>query len=85
MQPMHSLAAFKAPPQTLLPSLLHAQSLLADPNPNSPANGEAARLYNDNRCVQCACAFVSAHALMCVRVCLHARVDMQVYMCVRGL
>ena len=25
------------------------QSLLTDPNPNSPANGEAARLYRDSR------------------------------------
>lgn len=25
------------------------QSLLCDPNPNSPANSEAARLYNENR------------------------------------
>ena len=27
----------------------HAQSLLSDPNPNSPANSEAARLYSENR------------------------------------
>jgi ubiquitin-protein ligase len=26
------------------------QSLLSDPNPNSPANSEAARLYSENRC-----------------------------------
>jgi len=25
------------------------QSLLTDPNPNSPANAEAAKLFNDNR------------------------------------
>jgi hypothetical protein len=25
------------------------QSLLSDPNPNSPANSEAARLYSENR------------------------------------
>jgi hypothetical protein len=30
--------------------LLPPQSLLCDPNPNSPANSEAARLYNENRC-----------------------------------
>lgn len=29
--------------------LLSIQSLLTDPNPSSPANGEAARLYTDNR------------------------------------
>ena len=29
--------------------LTSIQSLLCDPNPNSPANSEAARLYNDNR------------------------------------
>ncbi len=26
------------------------QSLLCDPNPASPANSEAARLYGENRC-----------------------------------
>lgn len=37
----------------LIHSTLHVyvQSLLSDPNPNSPANSEAARLYNENRCV----------------------------------
>ena len=29
--------------------LLSIQSLLTDPNPSSPANGEAARLYNEDR------------------------------------
>ncbi|KAF8056383.1 UBC2 [Scenedesmus sp. PABB004] len=29
--------------------LTSIQSLLCDPNPNSPANSEAARLYNENR------------------------------------
>lgn len=29
--------------------LTSIQSLLSDPNPNSPANSEAARLYNENR------------------------------------
>lgn len=29
--------------------LTSIQSLLSDPNPNSPANSEAARLYNDDR------------------------------------
>ena len=29
--------------------LTSIQSLLTDPNPNSPANGEAARLYSDDR------------------------------------
>lgn len=29
--------------------LTSIQSLLTDPNPNSPANGEAAGLYKDNR------------------------------------
>eukprot|EP00798_Chlamydomonas_sp_ICE-L_P023995 gene23995-9568_t len=29
--------------------LTSVQSLLSDPNPNSPANSEAARMYNDNR------------------------------------
>jgi len=29
--------------------LTSIQSLLTDPNPNSPANGEAARLWSDNR------------------------------------
>jgi ubiquitin-conjugating enzyme E2 A len=29
--------------------LLSIQSLLTDPNPSSPANGEAARLYTENR------------------------------------
>lgn len=29
--------------------LTSIQSLLTDPNPNSPANVEAAKLYNDNR------------------------------------
>lgn len=29
--------------------LTSIQSLLTDPNPNSPANVEAARLYTDNR------------------------------------
>ena len=31
--------------QAILTSI---QSLLCDPNPNSPANSEAARIYNDN-------------------------------------
>jgi len=31
------------------PPTPHTQSLLCDPNPNSPANSEAARLYNENR------------------------------------
>jgi hypothetical protein len=31
------------------PVTLAPQSLLCDPNPNSPANSEAARLYNENR------------------------------------
>jgi hypothetical protein len=34
-----------APPRAAPPP----QSLLCDPNPNSPANSEAARLYNENR------------------------------------
>lgn len=29
--------------------LTSIQSLLSDPNPNSPANSEAARLFQDNR------------------------------------
>lgn len=29
--------------------LTSIQSLLCDPNPNSPANSEAARLYNENK------------------------------------
>ena len=29
--------------------LTSIQSLLCDPNPNSPANGEAARLFMDNK------------------------------------
>ena len=29
--------------------LTSIQSLLCDPNPSSPANSEAARLYNENR------------------------------------
>eukprot|EP00887_Chlorella_sp_A99_P006130 scaffold22.g6130.t1 len=29
--------------------LTSIQSLLSDPNPNSPANSEAARLYNEDR------------------------------------
>ena len=29
--------------------LTSIQSLLTDPNPNSPANGEAAKLYQENR------------------------------------
>ena len=29
--------------------LTSIQSLLTDPNPNSPANSEAARLYTENR------------------------------------
>merc|ERR1719359_145893 len=29
--------------------LTSIQSLLCDPNPNSPANGEAARLYSENK------------------------------------
>lgn len=29
--------------------LTSIQSLLCDPNPNSPANSEAARLWNENR------------------------------------
>jgi ubiquitin-conjugating enzyme E2 A len=29
--------------------LTSIQSLLADPNPNSPANAEAAKLFNENR------------------------------------
>ena len=37
-------AAHGRPPPT--PAL---QSLLCDPNPNSPANSEAARLYGENR------------------------------------
>jgi hypothetical protein len=32
-----------------LPLFPVLQSLLCDPNPNSPANSEAARLYNENR------------------------------------
>lgn len=35
-----------------VPCLL-LQSLLCDPNPNSPANSEAARLYSENRWVGC--------------------------------
>lgn len=31
--------------------VLLLQSLLCDPNPNSPANSEAARLYNENKYV----------------------------------
>ena len=31
------------------PSSFLMQSLLSDPNPNSPANSEAARLFNENR------------------------------------
>ena len=34
---------------SLLPSLCALQSLLHDPNPNSPANNEAAQLYRENR------------------------------------
>ena len=34
-------------PGMLVPFLL--QSLLCDPNPNSPANSEAAKLYGENR------------------------------------
>lgn len=33
--------------------LTSIQSLLSDPNPNSPANSEAARLYSENRCARC--------------------------------
>ena len=29
--------------------LLHLQSLLDEPNPNSPANSQAAQLYQENR------------------------------------
>ena len=34
---------------TLTEILVCTQSLLCDPNPNSPANSEAARLYAENR------------------------------------
>jgi ubiquitin-protein ligase len=44
------LCARRARCQALAPALLLPQSLLCDPNPNSPANSEAARLYNENRC-----------------------------------
>lgn len=30
-------------------SFCFLQSLLCDPNPNSPANSEAARMYSENR------------------------------------
>ena len=40
----HSYLPF---PGMLVPFLL--QSLLCDPNPNSPANSEAAKLYGENR------------------------------------
>lgn len=33
----------------LLFVLLWVQSLLSDPNPNSPANSEAARLFSENK------------------------------------
>ena len=33
----------------ILPPLVLLQSLLHDPNPNSPANNEAAQLYRENR------------------------------------
>ncbi len=51
-QPLCSLPLSTPPPQ---PAPVHhppaptPQSLLCDPNPNSPANSEAARLYNENR------------------------------------
>jgi ubiquitin-protein ligase len=32
-----------------LPYVFSLQSLLCDPNPNSPANSEAARMYSENR------------------------------------
>jgi ubiquitin-conjugating enzyme E2 A len=37
------------PPTNCIPSALSAQSLLSDPNPNSPANVEAAKLFQENR------------------------------------
>lgn len=33
----------------ILPTTYSPQSLLCDPNPNSPANSEAAKLYGENR------------------------------------
>ena len=38
-------------PQLQVETVSLLQSLLSDPNPNSPANAEAARLYGENRCV----------------------------------
>lgn len=44
-----TLSAAKGPCRSC-PPLPALQSLLSDPNPNSPANSEAARLFNENRC-----------------------------------
>lgn len=38
-----------APLTTCIPGVVFAQSLLSDPNPNSPANVEAAKLFQENR------------------------------------
>jgi ubiquitin-protein ligase len=40
---------FRSPIYDIAAILTSIQSLLTDPNPNSPANVEAAKLYNDNR------------------------------------
>ena len=44
-----SCVFFLQPFTTRLLSVFPPQSLLCDPNPNSPANSEAARLYQENR------------------------------------
>ena len=56
--PWHDLQRRK-PPHCRCTRRVLLQSLLSDPNPGSPANGEAARLYNENRCGQSCGAVVA--------------------------
>ena len=42
-------APLSHPPLTPAPFRALVQSLLCDPNPNSPANSEAARMYSESR------------------------------------
>ena len=49
LPPPHTLSHTHSPTYDVLAILTSIQSLLTDPNPNSPANGEAARLYRESR------------------------------------
>ena len=44
------------------------QSLLCDPNPNSPANSEAAKLYSENRWASCVNCLYCSFQYACLKV-----------------